>query len=140
MKILILALLLVFSVGAYASESHHHHEGGDGQDGVDGVDGIDGVDGLNGLNGSDGFDGANGIHTSNLNNAMASSIALSNIDFSSSTAQWQVGVAVGGYGGEEALAFGVAKLVPKYDMLIKFSGTQSNSHTGYGVGLMWKIK
>ena len=140
MKILILAFMLVFSTAVFASGDHHHHEGEDGKDGVDGVDGIDGVDGVSGLNGINGFDGTDGIDSSDFNTGVASLIALSNIDFSSSTQQWQVGIAAGTYDGEQAVAFGVGKLIPKYDMLFKVSGTAANSELGLGVGLMWKIK
>lgn len=143
MKLLLLAFIMMFSLGAYAGDDHHHHngeDGQDGQDGIDGIDGIDGVDGGSGVAGVNGFDGSNGIDTTNLNIGLASSFAMSNMDFSSSTKQWQVGAAMGGYGGEEAWAVGAAKLLPEHDVLIKFSGTRSNSHTGYGVGFVWKIK
>jgi len=140
MKTFIIALMLIFSTAIFASGEHHHHEGEDGKDGVDGVDGIDGVDGVSGLNGINGLNGSNGSSKSNLNTGIASVIALSNIDFSSSTQQWQVGIAAGTYDGEQAVAFGAGKLIPKYDMLFKVSGTAANSELGLGVGLMWKIK
>lgn len=143
MKTFILTLILMFSFGAYASDDHHHHagqDGKDGQNGIDGVDGIDGADGVSGLNGINGLNGTNGIKNSDLNIAIASSIALSNIDFSSSTKQWQVGIAAGTYDGEQAIAFGAGKLSHKYDMLFKVSGTAANSELGLGVGLTWKIK
>jgi len=143
MKILILALMLMFSLGAYANDDHHHHQGEDGKDGKDGIDGVDGLDGTNGIagvNGINGLDGANGIHKSNLNTGVASVIAVSQIDFSSSTNQWQIGVGFGTYDGEQAVAFGAGKLVTKYDMLFKVSGTAANSELGLGVGLMWKLK
>jgi len=143
MKIFIIALMLVFSTAVFANGDHHHHEGEDGKDGkdgIDGVDGVDGIDGVSGLNGVNGLDGSNGISKSNLNIGLASSIALSNIDFSSSTHQWQVGVGMGTYDGEQAVAFGAGKLVSKYDMLFKVSGTAANSELGLGVGLVWKIK
>jgi len=140
MKILLLALMLMFSTAIFASGEHHHHNGEDGKDGVDGIDGIDGADGISGLNGINGFDGTDGLDSSDLNIAIASSIALSNIDFSSSTQQWQIGIAAGTYDGEQAIAFGAGKLVAKYDMLFKVSGTAANSELGLGVGLMWKIK
>ncbi len=143
MKTFIIALMLVFSTAVFANGDHHHHEGEDGQDGQDGIDGVDGVDGTNGvsgINGVNGLDGNNGIHKSNLNIGVASVIAVSQIDFSSSTNQWQIGVGLGTYDGEQAVAFGAGKLVSKYDMLFKVSGTAANSELGLGVGLMWKIK
>ena len=140
MKTFIIALMLIFSTAIFVSGEHHHHNGEDGKDGVDGIDGIDGTDGISGLNGINGLNGSNGIRSSDLNIAIASSIALSNIDFSSSTQQWQVGIAAGTYDGEQAIAFGAGKLVAKYDMLLKVSGTAANSELGLGVGLMWKIK
>jgi len=140
MKTFIIALMLIFSTAIFASGEHHHHNGEDGQDGIDGIDGIDGVDGVSGLNGINGLNGSNGSSKSNLNTGIASTIALSNIDFSSSTQQWQVGIAAGTYDGEQAVAFGAGKLIPKYDMLFKVSGTAANSELGLGVGLMWKIK
>lgn len=144
MKIFIIALMLIFSFGAYADKKHHHedhhHAGEDGQDGIDGVDGIDGIDGVSGLNGINGLNGSNGIDSSDFNTGVASLIALSNIDFSSSTQQWQIGIAAGTFDGEQAVAFGAGKLVAKYDMLFKVSGTAANNELGLGVGLMWKIK
>ncbi len=140
MKTFIIALMLIFSTAIFASGEHHHHNGEDGKDGVDGVDGIDGADGISGLNGINGLNGSHGIRSSDLNVGIASAIALSNIDFSSSTQQWQVGIAAGTYDGEQAIAFGAGKLVAKYDMLFKVSGTAANSELGLGVGLMWKIK
>jgi len=143
MKTFIIALMLIFSTAVFASGNHHHHEGEDGKDGkdgIDGVDGIDGIDGVSGLNGINGFDGSNGIDSSDFNTGVASLIALSNIDFSSSTQQWQVGIAAGTFDGEQAIAFGAGKLLPKYDMLFKVSGTAASSELGLGVGLMWKIK
>lgn len=140
MKTFIIALMLIFSTAIFASGEHHHHNGEDGKDGVDGVDGIDGADGISGLNGINGLNGSHGIRSSDLNVGIASAIALSNIDFSSSTQQWQVGIAAGTYDGEQAIAFGAGKLVAKYDMLFKVSGTAANSELGLGVGLVWKIK
>lgn len=140
MKILILAFMLMFSTAIFASGDHHHHQGEDGQDGIDGVDGVDGIDGVSGVNGINGLDGSNGVAKSNLNTGIASAIALSNIDFSSSTQQWQIGIAAGTYDGEQAVAFGAGKLVSKYDMLFKVSGTAANSELGLGVGFVWKIK
>lgn len=142
MKYLLLTLLLVFSTAAYSGGGHGHdgEDGKDGKDGIDGVDGVDGADGVSGLNGINGLDGSNGIDKSNLNIGIASVIAVSQIDFSSSTNQWQIGVGMGTYDGEQAVAFGAGKLVQKYDMLFKVSGTAANSELGLGVGLMWKIK
>jgi len=142
MRILFTILILV-TIWTHGHANGGHHDGEDGKDGKDGIDGVDGIDGTNGvvgLNGVNGLDGSNGIDSSNLYTGIASSFAMSNLDFSSSTTQWQVGAAMGGYGGQEAWAMGAAKLIPKYDVLIKFSGTRSNSHTGYGVGFVWKIK
>jgi len=127
--VLIALVALTIAIPAFASGGHHHHvDGIDGQDGVAGVAGINGLDARNGVSGND------------FNTGVASLIALSNIDFSSSTKQWQVGIALGAYDGEQALAFGAGKLVHKYDMLFKASGTVANDELGIGVGLMWKIK
>ncbi len=137
MKILFITLMLMFSTATFASGGHHHHDGEDGKDGVDGIDGQDGAVGIAGVNG---LDARNGVSDNDFGTGVASLIALTNIDFSSSTQQWQVGVGLGTYDGEQALAFGVGKLVPKYDMLFKASGTVANSEMGIGVGLVWKIK
>jgi len=113
--------------------------GSNGSNGLDGSDGSDGAAGVAGLNGVDGLD-AEGISNEDFNTGIASMIALSNIDFSSSTKQWQIGLGAGLYDGEQALAFGVGKLVPKYDMLFKASGTVANDNLGVGFGLVWKVK
>jgi autotransporter adhesin len=67
-------------------------------------------------------------------------MAVSQIDFSSSTKAWQVGVGVGHYESENAVAVGVGKLLPDYDVLIRGTLTNINSDTAYGAGIMWKIQ
>ena len=76
---LFIALILMFSIPAFAGDDDHGcppgHEhinscdddhgqgppGEDGQDGRDGVDGQDGIDGIDGIDGRDGVDGRDGM-------------------------------------------------------------------------------
>lgn len=140
--------LLLFTTATFANGNSHHHEeaGPQGEQGIQGEVGPQGPAGANGIDGVAGIAGLNSINSipevnnSKLYTGMASAIALANIDFSSSTSHWQIGIGAGTYEGRQAMAFGVGKLVTKYDMLFKASGTVSSEHTGVGVGLMWKIQ
>jgi hypothetical protein len=122
-----------------------------GPPGPQGEQGPPGPQGVAGVNGTDGDSGA-GVNTFSSetlssystedysNGLMAGSMAISQLDFSSSTRHWQIGIGVGGYEGEQAIAFGAGKLITKYDMLFKASATYVNSEPAYGAGLMWKIQ
>jgi hypothetical protein len=110
-------------------------QGEQGPQGEQGTQGVAGTAGLDGTNGSS----LNLASESYVDGTTAGLMAVQQIDFSSSTRQWQVGVGVGGYSGEQAIAVGVGKLIPKYDMLFKGSASYFNSEPAYGVGLMWKL-
>jgi YadA-like membrane anchor domain/Collagen triple helix repeat (20 copies) len=111
-----------------------------GPQGPQGEQGIQGEAGAAGLDGNDSSVDTASFTTEDYSNSiMAGTMAMSQLDFSSSTQQWQLGVGVGGYVGEQAIAVGVGKLIPKYDMLFKGSATYVNSEPAYGVGLMWKL-
>lgn len=74
-----------------------------------------------------------------VNSVTAGFMAVSQIDFSSSTSKWQIGVGAGYYESENAVALGVGKLLPNHDILLKGTITSINSENAYGAGLMWKL-
>jgi hypothetical protein len=70
---------------------------------------------------------------------LAGTMAVSNLDFSSSTRQWQLGAATGFYGNAKAIAIGAGKLVPKWDMMFRASVTPIGDDIAYGIGMTWKV-
>lgn len=146
MKYLILVLALFVPV-TWADCGHGNNpcdDGTPGPPGPQGEQGEQGDPGPAGVAGVDGQDGASTDLTSYSTNSysdglMAGTMAVSQIDFSSSTSKWQLGAGVGYYEGENAVAIGVGKLLPNQDMLFKGTITHINSEPAYGAGLMWKL-
>jgi hypothetical protein len=153
---LLLVLLLPFTSEADCGHGNNPCEvpgpqgeqGPKGDKGDKGDPGNSGVAGVAGANGQNGLDG-DSIETNLLSGyadedyvdgVTAGFMAVSQIDFSSSTSAWQVGVGVGYYESENAIAIGVGKLLPDHDILLKGTITNINSENAYGAGLMWKLQ
>jgi autotransporter adhesin len=143
-------LLLFILLLPFTSEADNkHHQGEQGPQGEQGEQGPQGDTGSAGVAGTAGVDSFK-IDTNSLlsgyadedyvDGVTAGFMAVSQIDFSSSTSAWQVGVGVGYYESENAIAFGVGKLLPDQDILLKGTITNINSDNAYGAGLMWKIQ
>ena len=140
LKVLLVLVLIAVLVGIFTPAqaacwhcgSEQGPPGADGSDGQDGADGVDGIDGEAGLNGVDGKDGKNAFDDSDywsdddLDEMFAASTAMAGIDFDSTTSKLQLGVAVGGYGGEQQGAVGIGKVLnnDKFgDVLVSFKTT-----------------
>ncbi len=142
MKLFLFTLMLVFSTTALADKKHHHghHEHVTIINNITEVTNVTNV--TEGVNETFVTNNSTELQH-NFNNIsgeyMAGTMAVANLDFSSSTKQWQVGAAIGFYGNQEAIAVGVGKLVPDWDMMFRASITPTGSHTAFGIGATWKI-
>jgi len=131
LKVLLVLVLIAVLVGiftpAHATCWHCEAEQGPpGADGIDGVDGIDGEAGLNGVDGKDFLHDDDAWSDDDLDQMFAASTAMAGIDFDSTTSKLQLGVAIGGYGGEQQGAVGIGKVLnnDKFgDVLVSFKTT-----------------
>lgn len=116
------------------------------EQGPPGADGVDGIDGTNGLDGKDWLNGDN-WSDDDLNEVFAATTAMAGIDFDSTTSKLQLGVAIGGYGGEEQAALGIGKVLDNKkfgDILISFKTTINESGRDddrpWVASAVWKVK
>jgi Collagen triple helix repeat (20 copies) len=123
-------------------------QGPKGDKGDKGDTGGAGLAGVDGLNGTDGLDGAAGVslteHRDYLDDqgywtddeiaeVFAAATAMSGLDFDSTTTKTQIGIAIGGYDGEENMAIGVGKVWDSQrmgDVLFSFKTTIEESGRG----------
>ncbi|MHA1806205.1 MAG: collagen-like triple helix repeat-containing protein [Candidatus Thorarchaeota archaeon] len=158
MKYFLVLLLMVFVNPVFADCGHGNNPcevpgpkgdkgdtGDTGPQGIQGVAGQDGQDGVAGVAGVNGLDGAAGLNLteqknyldsqgywtdSEISETFAAATAMSGLDFDSTTTKLQLGIAVGGYDGEENMAIGIGKVWDSNDMgdiLFSFKTTVQES-------------
>lgn len=152
MKYFMLLVLLAIANPVFADCGHGNNpcevpgpKGDKGDKGDTGDTGLAGAAGLAGTNGVNGLDGAAGVGLTEHRNYLdsqgywtdeeisevfAASFAMSGLDFDSTTTKLQLGIAVGGYDGEENMAIGIAKVWDSQnvgDVLFSFKTTVQES-------------
>jgi len=140
LNIIVLLALIVITYGIFkeasATDPHHTHEAG--ADGVDGQDGQDGADGVNGLDGI-----SYKLDDDTIDSIMATSMAISAIEFSHGTRKTQVGVGVGHYSGKNSVSLGLAKLIEteegEFLAVGKVGWIEDDDEVAVGVGATFLI-
>jgi len=127
-------------------------DGADGADGTNGTNGVDGEDGLAGINGTDGKDylhDDDSWSNDDLDQMFAASTAMAGIDFDSTTSKLQLGVALGGFNGENQGAVGIGKVWNNDtvgDVLFSFKttidevGRSSDEARPWVASAVWKVR
>jgi len=137
MKTFIFMLLVAIANPVFADcdDGNEHHYCDDLIPGIQGEQGEQGVAGTNG-----------GWTDSEITEMFAASSALSGLDFDSTTNKLQLGLALGGYGSQSDLAFGIAKSWDSDktgDVLFSFKTTlQESGKDGerpWTVSAVWKV-
>ena len=155
--LLLLLMLLPFTSEAdgghckYLCQGEQGEQGQPGPPGEQGPKGDMGGIGLTGAAGANGVDGLNGSagvslteHRNYLDDQgywtddeisemFAAATAMSGLDFDSTTTKTQIGIAIGGYDGEENMAIGVGKVWDSQrmgDILFSFKTTIEESGRG----------
>ena len=125
-------VLMMFAIQAQASGSYRN--------GTNGMDGRDGTNGMNGVNGTNGIDGSN-FNDIDLVRAISINAAMANIPTISHEGKdhmhTNIGVGVGGYDGENAIAIGASHMDDA--MTVKGSVGFSGGEELYGVGVGWSF-
>jgi hypothetical protein len=166
MKYLIFLFLLVAVNPVFADGGHckflcQGEQGEQGEQGPKGDKGDTGMAGADGVDGAAGVAGAAGLNLTETKNYLddegywtndeisevfAASTAMSGLDFDSTTTKLQIGLAIGGYDGEENMAIGVGKVWDSDrmgDVLFSFKTTvqeagQGNARPWVG-SAVWKF-
>lgn len=114
-------------------------KGDKGDPGEPGIQGSAGTAGIAGLNGVDGLsltehknylDDQGYWTDQEISELFAASTAMSGLDFDSTTTKMQIGIAIGGYDGEENMAVGIGKVWDSDkmgDILFSFKTTVQES-------------
>lgn len=146
--LILLWLLLPLTSTADCGHGKHHCGGEQGPPGIQGEQGEQGPkgdSGDSGLAGTNGLDGAAGVSLTEhrdyldergywtddeVSEIFAAATAMSGLDFDSTTTKTQIGIAIGGYAGEENMAIGVGKVWDSQrmgDVLFSFKTTIDES-------------
>lgn len=134
--VLLFLIVLDWTIFSVANAHSSHHHGEVAVNGVDGQDGQDGVDGVAGIS-------YNIVDDDTMDSIMATSMALSAVEFSHGTRKTQVGIGLGHYSGKNAISFGVAKLIETQDSEFlavgKIGWVEDENEAAVGVGATWLI-